>query len=121
MSSPSTHQDSPKVPEIGWPTLKMTRRSPYHRPQDMSAFPGCDCGCQNEAETYVPVSALLSDEVVEAACRSWWDGRPGHLPWERVVDKNLRRKEMRTALQAAIEHVGGGGLPSTSQDTGEAA
>ena len=63
----------PKVAEGAWPTLKLTRRSPQNRPQDMSGFPRCTCGCQNEAATYIPVSALLSDEVVERVAAALHD------------------------------------------------
>lgn len=56
-----------------WPRLKLTRRAPSRRPQDMSAFRSCDCGCQTEAETYVPASQLAEAqkriEELEAGLR----------------------------------------------------
>lgn len=62
--SPSTHQDSPKVP---WPVMELVRAEgdgeatppwvPGPGENDINGF---------GAETYFPISALLSDEVVEA-------------------------------------------------------
>lgn len=100
MPSPSTHQDSPKVP---WPALTVRRARGYENynvltnPDEFQQTP------QEERETYVPVSALLSDEVVEAACARF----------ERVLkDEEFDQFEfpesfMREALSAAIEQVGG--------------
>ena len=101
MNSPST-QDSPKVPERPWPELWLQRPTPVADAENYSvwgeasneAVPHpCDT---DESERYIPVSALLSDETKEAARHGYLDAlKRGAEPIE-------------AALQAAIEHVGGG-------------
>lgn len=86
--SPSTHQDSPKVP---WPSVSLYRR-PGEMPNLHESLEGGD-----EAETYIPVSPLLSDEVKAAALNAF--GRSRHKPTELAI---------ADVLQAVIEHVGGG-------------
>jgi hypothetical protein len=71
MNSPSTHQDSPKVPEKLWPKV-ILRRWSRGAPDEIKSFSTLPPGRERppepgarEAETYIPVSALLSDEVVD--------------------------------------------------------
>jgi len=47
-----------KAEEAGWPVVHLTRRDPSRRPSDMSAFPNCVCGCQNEGEKYFPETSI---------------------------------------------------------------
>jgi hypothetical protein len=97
-----TDQDSPKVPE--WPVVELDRY-----PDELPASPPQEHGSLNpasacETETYIPISALLSDEVVEAAC----DRFEQALKREEFDQFEFPESFMREALQAAIEQVGGG-------------
>jgi hypothetical protein len=93
--SPSTHQGSPKVPEkIFLALLGGEWRQVNPNGQAL----------QNaEVETYIPLSALLSDEVVEAAC----DRFEQALKREEFDQFEFPESFMREAIQAAIEQVGG--------------
>jgi len=109
--SPPTHQDSPKVPE--WPLLETWRWSDGE-PQIKAPGPvsrKIDPAAQVEHETYIPLSALLSDEVVEAVAVSLIHSHRGEAQSsKRPVGEQAREHYLpiaREALQAAIEQVGG--------------
>ncbi len=111
--SPSTHQDSPKVPEVNWPILRVGEDHHgvlFTLAERNSAAP------RRQTETYIPLSALLSDEVVEAV----------QVALERAAEEASGRGmrglgisaaeakalvsllvDAETALQAVIEQVGG--------------
>lgn len=95
MPSSFTRPDDPKAPEA-WPVATLSRRDPSW-PPTTGCDSSCTCGCQAETETYVPVSALLSDEVVETFRRT-----------ERIEFGQASAKDgLRRCLQAVVEQVGG--------------
>ena len=105
MSSPSTHQDSPKVPERPWPRVVYARRkADWIVPPSLSVNPGPATNETDlEEEAYIPVSALLSDEAIDRAC----------VRFEQLLNGEDFQFEfpesfMREALQAVVEQVGGG-------------
>jgi hypothetical protein len=132
---PDCTQDSSKVPEKPWPRVVLRR--PFHgAADDIRSYSVLPVGHERppepgerEAETYIPVSALLSDEIVEAVARRRWNARreaiiqsgsaegPG-AAWDdiepdprnghdaRASDWNAAR-DFAADLQAAIEQVGG--------------
>ncbi len=118
----SSHQDSPKVP--GWPPLLIAGIQ-VGNPEKVGdnrlfgvihkAKSAMDRYRADEIETYIPVSALLSDEVVGAAAHGNYEaGRveihgPSHPEWDDALEqiKEIDRKHARRVLQAAIEQVGG--------------
>jgi hypothetical protein len=102
--SPSTHQDSPKVPKGGWPVVKLARQRPGNRPLIDSTGRKPHGWKRIETETYIPVSALLSDEAIEAACERFEQA----LKDEEFDQFEFPESFMRKALGAAIERVGGG-------------
>jgi sulfur carrier protein ThiS len=112
--SPST-QGSPKVPEQPWPKALYARKGPdWVRPPRLSTVNG---GAANEPsleeETYIPVSALLSDEAIEAVAVLFNAEINPTANWaDLVAEENgcvdVIRVKARKYLQAAIEHVGGG-------------
>jgi len=84
-----------------WP-----RKVLLHKPPGVSRVhiapsgpaPGFEANWENETETYIPVSALLSDEAIDKATRVLADlDRPFGPYKERV----------RAAFKAAIDHLGG--------------
>jgi hypothetical protein len=114
-----------KVPERPWPKALYARKGPdWIVTPRFSTVPG---GAANEPdleeETYVPVSALLSDEVVEAAAKAQYEDAVSevedalgpddeHEPegvWDAERDsmKELFRSKVRVNFQAAIDHLGG--------------
>src|SRR6187551_551287 len=113
--SPSTHQDSPKVPEKRWP-LTLIRRGAkipddgsrwwQELPDDQSADGVLSVGY--ETVEVIPVSALLSDEVVERlarllAERDGWD-------WDHDGTSVTRAdiaSHARIYLEKLTEQVGG--------------
>jgi hypothetical protein len=117
--NPPTHQDSQKVP---WEVVRLKRCSRCGTTDPVLRHSSCPenhgprgIHGESKTETYVPISALLSDEVVEAVARvhyerqrvpkgfAWtWDDHPG----EGI--KQNRRSLAKLDLQAAIEQVGGG-------------
>lgn len=110
---PEGTQDSPKVsgPEWPWPAHTIARvlvklaRGPVVPGNYFYAIRFGDEPTDDE-ETYIPVSALLSDEFMEAAHRGFvkhWTG--AEHPNDAVGDEQM--DAMRAALQAAIEQVGG--------------
>lgn len=104
--TPTTEaQDSPKVPERPWPRVVLRRL--YSEIRSYSVLPPGreqppESGLR-EAETFTPVSALLSDEVVEAATRGLWKG----YDTMSVGQQRGARQDARTILRAAIEQVEG--------------
>ena len=118
MSSPSTHQDSPKVPEAavealmrkrvaevfgpqyytvhGWPKFLRDRPADAARYQELA---------EEDVRAVAPAIffALLSDEVLEAACDRF-EERQKAEGFEFAFPESF----MREALEAAIEQVGGG-------------
>lgn len=113
MPSPSTHQESPKVPPGGWPKLRIAR--PTEGPDTLDLAVANDGPPEHEVETYISVSALLSDEVVEVLAKAAYERSRGPNPpasaysWEQMSDgfRKHRRVEWRTHLQVAIDHLGG--------------
>lgn len=110
-----SHQDSPKVPET-WPQLWVKRLHPRAVPTNLEIWgeatreivphPNED----GEFETYIPVSALLSDEAKAAAHHAfvkYWAERGN---WSIGIQPPGpdQMDAMDRALTAAIEHVGGG-------------
>lgn len=96
MSSPSTHQDSPKVPVGGWPSvLHVVEIGPGSTPPSFRARAEDTWLPELAKQPYLSVSALLSDEFLKAFRRG--------LP-----NAPATKSEVRIALQAAIELVGGG-------------
>lgn len=69
---------------------------------------GVDESEELEVRTYIPVSALLSDEVVEAAAKAEFESVESER-WADLLEgeKEEWRKGQRASLKAAIEHVGG--------------
>jgi hypothetical protein len=123
--SPSTHQDSPKVLKRKKPWPNVTLRRWSHMPPGY--IPGYSVLLSHhkrpvkpgkrEAETYLPVSALLFDEVVEAASQVLFNAVLVNTPLEARDDEINRKRtdevarqrsaQVRQALQAVIEQVGG--------------
>ncbi len=111
MSSPAPHQDSPKVPLlVGRGQIEALAKARYERTRRVvgeqwddldpngSIRPGMCHEVLDSIEEAAPLlfSALLSDEVVAAAVNAI-GGRLGDI-----------NREVRDALEAAIEQVGGG-------------
>jgi len=113
MNGPSTPQDSPKVPI--WPVIRTARQRPGDRPLIDSTGRKPHGWKRIETETYIPISALLSDEVVEGVARYLFlryatgDVRSYGLDRLGEVTRGRWREKARDALQAAIEQVGIGG------------
>lgn len=110
MADSSTHQGSPKVPKRTWPPVKLGHRE-LMRLTTWDAYPAAV-----EEETYIPVSALLSDEVVEAVARSFFEfvqkdrGLDGNCWPPRISEvRDGWMSRARQFLQIAIEQVGGAG------------
>lgn len=125
---PSTHQDSPKVPERracgcvascddhprcqpaaeAWPSLAVyKRKGPTGKPTtDLAPL---TLRADYVTETYIPVSALLSDEVVERLAKTLCFYQKG-IYWvdAEAVDKGIYTLVARCELLAVIERVGGG-------------
>ena len=105
----SSHQDSPKVPEK-WPPLEMVRDdvdgsiSILDREEATRDYPDWEKDSDYEVVTYIPISALLSDEAIEGYARQVWGWNKGVSPPLTDDEKDVAR----AALQAAIEQVGGG-------------
>lgn len=108
-------QDSPKVPESGWEKVTIYRR---HRTKPALMIAGSARLADFEYETYIPASALLSDEVVEVLAQRRADSTTlpvgmdlesyeAHLAKHGREDEGFRA-EARADLQIAIEQVGGG-------------
>ena len=110
VDSPSTHQDSPKVP---WPKVAIGRE-PECGVLYIDAQPWPQGERSEETETYIPLSALLSDEVVEQLAARLYGGRStpcsAALGWSRASEsvREMYRQDARAHLQAVIEQVGGG-------------
>lgn len=103
--SPSTHQDSPKARSIC--TFCDALVSPYPEPDRCPH-------CKREVEQVIPVSALLSDEVVERIAKLDYEAAKLALgTWEQFSEwqdgkyADGFRDAARERLQAAIEQVGG--------------
>jgi len=103
MNSPSTYQDSPKVPERGaLPALVCERcggssDGPVDHPKV--------CRCDNPIFVLVPViplSALLSDEAIDRACTRFEE-----LQAAEGFEGAFPESFMREAFEAVIEKVGG--------------
>lgn len=146
MSSPSTHRDSPKVPEAAVEALKEGFKQNAARCREKAAdkHPGVGNICTAEAVAWedalaaldaldrkeqeesrrvpqgseirevmtqrglvemIPVSALLSDEVVEQCWRAVFGPEPQP---EDFLPELRAKARIREVLQAAIEQVGGG-------------
>lgn len=92
-----TKQDSPKVPKGGWPSvLHVVEVGPGSTPPSFRASAKDTWLPELAKQPYIPVSALLSDEVVEAV-------RTALL----ADDGDSPRDTARRALQAVIEQAGG--------------
>lgn len=93
-----------------WPPLEMARDdvdgsiSVLDREEAERDYPGWEKDSDYEINTYIPVSALLSDEVVEAITATKLPG--GTTAHAMLVDRI--RKEVRADLETAIEQAGGG-------------
>ena len=107
--SPSK-QDSPKVPEQEWPwpthtiarVLVKLARGPVVPGNYFYAIRFGDEPTDDE-ETYIPVSALLSDEAKRAVTEVLDDEFAAETGGEAVADHALAQR----LLQVAIEQVGG--------------
>jgi hypothetical protein len=121
VSSPSTHQGSPKVskqvarlwfcPACGMRMAGLT----YSVDESRVSCSKTKHKAVAVAHEFIPVSALLSDEVVEAVAKSRYErqqtGVYGHrVSWSEAADEIKQRwlSLARADLQAAIEQVGGG-------------
>jgi|GEM_PF-6432216 len=109
MTGPST-QDSPKVPEKWAPQELVRLRSGCvpTTPAEGDSLRGL------EAETYIPVSAFLSDATVEVLAQRLYEEhgveRPQERRWSATVEavREMYRQDARAHLQAVAEQVGGG-------------
>jgi len=116
-SSPST-QDSPKVPGLLTADVCGNCGSQNIAESNEENARCGDCGewMNTEQLQAIPVSALLSDEVVEAVCRFRWE-RIWSSTWDEATASRealdvrgvaRMREATRADLQVAIEQVGGG-------------
>jgi|SRR6185369_13244192 len=109
-----THQDSPKVP---WPSRVYAVVEPEYPDEGIALFRdrlprGLEESQTHAIQIYIPLSALLSDEVVEALAQSTWNvnGRlKGEPDWSTSYphDRDTWMAEARRDLQAIIEKLGG--------------
>lgn len=93
--SPSPHQDSPKVP---WPVIT-AKREPECGVLYIDSQPWPKKAHLDEAETYIPISALDSDETRELLYTEYMKRLPG---------AESTRYALEGALEAAIQAVTGG-------------
>lgn len=107
--SPST-QDSPKVPEKPWPKMLYARKeADWICEPRLSIFSGVAANEPDlEEETYIPVSALLSDEAVESSARVFATDRLGKA-WASLDEEHRANilRQHRKYIISAIEQVGG--------------
>lgn len=112
----SNQQGGPKVPEK-WPVLKCRRLvgsdGKRYEVEIGEPLGGEPDHIMWEGETYIPVSALLSDEAVEATAQAAFERcmQPtGHPAWTSVSDpeRDRWRQEARSNIEAAIDQLGGG-------------
>jgi hypothetical protein len=106
---------SPKASDL-WPIVALSRKRPNDIEANFDVFPADLPPIEEESETYIPVSALLSDEVVEAAAKGNYEANrvemhgPRRNPeWDNTFEpmKEVGRNHARRILQAAVDHLGG--------------
>jgi hypothetical protein len=89
--------------KVAWPTIKAARQRPGDRPLIDSTGRKPHGWKRIETEPYIPVSALLSDEVKRAVAEVLDDEFAFEAGGEAVTNDAFAKR----ILQAAIDHLGG--------------